>query len=114
LPAQTGELTIRLRDGTELAAAERVEPSQDGSPAPVRLAYWYDVGGSRTASAIEVKGLTVWHSLVRRQSSGAVVVVRLRPGPFATPESARDAIRGFIGELLPSLGRALSAGASAE
>jgi EpsI family protein len=114
LPERTGTLSIRAGVGTEFDVAEAVQASASASASPTTTVYWYDVGGARTDSVLRVKALTVWYSLVRRQSSGALVVVQLLGGPSTTPEAARAAIKGFVGGLSAPLARSLSPGAARE
>jgi EpsI family protein len=70
---------------------------------PSHAAVWFDVNGRVSSSGVEVKLLTIWNTLLRRRSNGAVVVLTLEPAHRLSPEESRDALRRFATGIMPSL-----------
>jgi EpsI family protein len=102
-------VTIQPADGSPAFTANRYVIS-NGSHRELLL-YWYEGRGRSVASEYWGKFFTVWDSVTRRRSDGAMVRVMLplrntdsaKTGGQAAPEQELTAALQFAGELAPHL-----------
>jgi EpsI family protein len=67
------------------------------------IVYWYDVGG-RIADAVYVaKAYSVWNSLTRGRSDGAIVMIGWQEADRLSADEARRRALDFAQELIPVL-----------
>lgn len=62
--------------------------------------YWYDVGGSRTATDLRAKALEAWNQLIHGSSASALIVLSTRE---SVGGDARESLADFARAALPAI-----------
>ena len=75
----------------------------DGS----QILFWYDFNGRTAATRVGAKAYTIWNTLTRGRSNGALVMVYCERERNITQESDSEEMKNFMVELLPVLRRYL-------
>lgn len=99
LHARSTATAVTLPDGSTFAA----NAVKEYAGTEVRhFLFWYDINGRRVAGAGAAKGWTIWDSLSRRNSNGALVLLTAIPsGENADDiEAAIRTLAGFVADSL--------------
>ena len=117
---QTHEKEVGNDFTTELIESAEAEVKRAGTeervPVPVnhaifgdgsQIMFWYDFNGRTATTVLGAKAYTIWNTLTRRRSNGALVMIYCERERNITQESDSEEMKDFMVELLPVLGRYL-------